>query len=334
MIINKIKYLLQRTSRLLTILFVLGLVWVGFLWLTQSPPVDAIPAVLMVWATAIILLFAFFPAAIKNIGKFKIGEVEFELRDTLKSANIREFLSISNLSRAYQMTSQGNTGGFQTILAQALETPDKPVLLVVDLQEQKMTRAFLFAFLMIMDFLSERVLVVFAEPRKRIKEPENLNIGDIIGVISGKRLLRAFYRRFPSLMNIFVREQAVHSVLESNGLVQIPSSELILALYEQCHSQISNDLKNKKDWYLDEESSELDERFTHHEIEGWLKKTLSQYVVGDAFLPADIATIHQALEEKDDYVIVAKDQGFKSVLVLNEFSRAVTQKTLGTMVGN
>lgn len=332
MMTNKTKYLLQRTSRLLLIMLILGLVWAGFLWLTQSPPVDAIPVVLMVWATAIILLLALFPSVLSSIGKFRFGEVEFEMRNTIKSANIQEFLSIADLSRAYQMTSRGNAGGFQSILTQALETPDKPVLLFVNLQEQKMTRAFLFAFLILVDLLSEQVLVVFAVPRKRIKESENLNIGDIIGAISGKKLLRAYIRRFPSLMNIFVREQSVQSVLESNGLVQIPSSELILALYEQCRTQISSDLANEKKRYLEQDVSSLDEHLSPQEIEKWLKEMLSQHIIDERFLLADIGTIYQALEEKDDYVIVTEDQGFKSVLVLEDFNRAVTMKTLSSIL--
>jgi hypothetical protein len=330
---NKSNSWLRRIPRFLTILLILGLVWAGFLWLTQSPPVDAIPAVLMVWTTAIILLLALFPSILSNIGRFRFGEVEFEMRDSIKSANIQDFLSFADFSNAYRATSQGNARGFQAILAQALETPDKPVLLVVDLQEQKITLAFLFAFLMLMDLLSEQVLVVFAVPRKKIEEPENLNIGDILGAISGKKMLRAYFRRFPSLMNIFVREQSVHSVLESNGLVQIPSSELILALYEQCRTQISSDLENEKKRYLEQDVSSLDEHLSPQEIEKWLKEMLSQHIIDERFQLADIGTIYQALEEKDDYVIVAEDRRFKSVLVLEDFNRAVTMKTLSSIPG-
>jgi len=55
------KNILQRVYRFFAILVILGLAWTGFLWLTQAPPVDAIPSLLMVWATAIVLLLAFFP---------------------------------------------------------------------------------------------------------------------------------------------------------------------------------------------------------------------------------------------------------------------------------
>ncbi len=321
----------EHTYRFVAILVILGLAWAGFVWLTQAPPVDALPSLLMVWATAIVLLLAFFPSVLSRVGKLKVGELEFELRDTVKSANAQNFVSVSDLSSAYQMANQRDAGGLQAILVQALEAPGKPVLLVVDLREQKITRAFLFAFLMLMDLLSERVIVTFAAPRQSTKEPGDLNIADIVGIISGKKLLLAYYRRFPSLMNIFIREKGISPVLESSGLVQTPSSELILALYEQCRTQISQDIQNEKGRYTELEHPEMDERLSRREIEKWLGDALNHRVVDVSLQPADVATIHQALEEKNDFVIIAANGGFKSVLSLDEFSRAITHKALGAL---
>jgi hypothetical protein len=318
--------------RFIAILIILGLAWVGFVWLTQAPPVDALPALLMVWATAIVILLAFFPSVLSRVGKLKVGELEFELRDSVKSANTQNFVSVSDLSSAYQMTSQRDAGGLQTILARTLEAPGKPVLLMIDLQEKKITRAFLFAFLMLMDLLSERVIVTFTAPRKTTKEPGDLNIADIVGMISGKKLLLAYYRRFPSLMNIFIREKGIGSVLESSGLVQTPSSELILALYDQCRMQISQDIQNEKGRYIELEHPDMDECLSRREVEKWLGDSLNRQVVDVSLQPADVATIHQALEEKNDYVIVAANGGFKSVLALDEFSQAIAHKVLGSMV--
>jgi hypothetical protein len=177
---------LQRAYRFIAILNILGLAWAGFLWLVQAPPVEALPSLLMVWATAILMLLAFFPSVLNNVGKLKVGDVEFELRDSIRNANTKNFVSVSDLSSAYQMTTQRDAGGLQTILARALEAPGKPILLIIDLQEQKITRAFLFAFLMLTDLLSERVIVAFAAPRKRVGDPQDLNVADIVGVISGK----------------------------------------------------------------------------------------------------------------------------------------------------
>ena len=321
----------QRAYRFVAILIILGLAWASFLWLVQAPPVDTIPSLLMVWATAIVMLLAFFPSVLNHVGKLKLGDVEFELRDSIRNANTQNFVSVSDLSSAYQMTSQGDAGGLQAILAQALESPGKPVLLVIDLQEQKITRAFLFAFLMLMDLLSERVIVVFAAPRKRVGEPQNLNIPDVVGVISGKKLLLAYYRRFPLLMNIFVREKGIGSVLESSGLIQTPSSELILALYDQCRVQISQGLQNEKGRYVAVEHPEMDERLSRREIGKWLKDVLNRRVVDVSLQPSDIATIDQALGEKDDFMLVAANGGFQSVLVLDDFSRVIAHKVLGSL---
>jgi len=325
------KNILQRAYRFFAILVILGLAWTGFLWLTQAPPMDAIPSLLMVWATAIVLLLAFFPSALSNVGRLKVGDVEFELRDSVKSANTQNFVSVSDLSNAYQMTSQGDAGGLQTILARALESPGKPVLLVIDLQEQKITRAFLFAFLMLMDLLSELVIVAFAAPHKTATEPVNLNIADIVGLVSGKKLLHAYHRRFPSLMNIFIREKGITSVLEPSGFIQTPSSELILGLYDQCRIQISQDIQNEKGRYTELEHPEMDERLSRREIEKWLKELLNHRVVDGSLQAGDIATIHQALEEKDEFVLVAVNGGFRSALVLDDFSRVIANKILGQL---
>lgn len=229
------------------------------------------------------------------------------------------------------MTSRRDAAGLQTILARTLESPGKPVLLVIDLQEQNITRAFLFAFLMLMDLLSERVIVVFAAPRKTTKEPSELNIADVVGAVQGKKLLLAYYRRFPSLMNIFIREQGIGSVLESSGLVKIPSSELILALYDQCRTQISHDLRAEGVRYAELEHPEMDERLSRHEIEKWLGGALNRRVVDASMLAADIAKIHQALEEENDFVLVAENAGFKSVLNLDDFSRVIAHRALGSL---
>ncbi|MBI5351052.1 MAG: hypothetical protein HZB50_00275 [Chloroflexi bacterium] len=332
MLVNK--NIFQRAYRFFAILIILGFAWAGFLWLTQAPPIDAIPSLLMVWATAIILLLAFFPSVLSNVGRLKVGDVEFELRDSVKSANTQNFVSVSDLSSAYQMTSQGDAGGLQTILARALESPGKPVLLVIDLQEQKITRAFLFAFLMLMDLLSELVIVAFAAPRITATEPGKLNIADIVGLISGKKLLHAYHRRFPSLMNIFIREKGITSVLEPSGFIQTPSSELILGLYDQCRVQISQDIQNEKGRYTELEHPEMDERLSRHEIEKWLKELLNRRVVDGSLQTGDIATIHQALEEKEDFVLVAANGGFQSALVLDDFSRVIAHNALGSLAGN
>jgi|GEM_PF-4827680 len=324
--------ILEHAYRFIAILIILGLVWGAFLWLVQSPPVDAIPSLLMVWATAVVLLLAFFPSVLSNVGKLKVGDMELELRDTVKSANTQDFVSVADLSGAYLTTNQRDASGLQTILARALESPGKPVLLVIDLQEQKVTRAFLFAFLMLMDLLSERVIVVFAAPRKTAKEPGDLNIADVVGIVSGKRLLLAYYRRFPSLMNIFIREKGIGSVLESSGLIQTPSSELILALHDQCRTQISQDIKNEKGRYTGFEHPEMDERLSRREIEKWLKRMLNHGVVNDSLQQSDIVAIRQALGARDDFVLVAANGGFKSVLALDDFSRMIAYKALSPLV--
>jgi len=78
----------------------------------------------------------------------------------------------------------------------------------------------------------------------------------------------------------------------------------------------------------------MDERLSRREIEKWLKELLNHRVVDGSLQSADIATIHQALEEKDGFVLVAADGGFKSALALDDFSRVIAHKILGQLAGN
>ncbi len=141
----------------------------------------------------------------------------------------------------------------------------------------------------------------------------------------------AYYRRFPSLMNIFIRGNGINSVLEPSGFIQTPSSELILALYDQCRIQISKDIQTEKGRYTRLEHPEMDERISRCEIEKWLKDSLNRRVVDVSLQRTDIATIHHALDEKDDFVLVAENGGFKSALVLDDFSRVIAHKAIGSL---
>lgn len=77
---------------------------------------------------------------------------------------------------------------------------------------------------------------------------------------------------------------------------------------------------------------EIDERLSRREVEKWLDDSLNRQVVDVLLLSADVAGIHQALEEKDDYVIVAAKSGFGSALALDDFSLSITHKALGVLV--
>jgi len=320
--------------RVIAIFFILGMVWVGFIWLTQAPPVDALSSLLMVWATAIVLLLAFFPAVLNRVGKLKVGEVEVELQSSVQSAHLQSFISSLDLSAAYLLTLQGDAGGLQKILAKAIENNGRPILFVIDVQEQKITRAFLFAFLMLIDLFNNQVIVAFSAPHARNSDALEINIRDLIGAVSGKRLLNAYHRRFPSLVNIFIREKELSTTLEMNGLIQIPSSELIMGLYDQCRTQIAHDLQNEKGRYTGLEHPEMDETLSRREIETWLAELLNHHIVNTSMQRGDVEIIHQALKDNEDYLLVSSNGNFRSVLLVGEFSRVIANKVLDQLIRN
>jgi hypothetical protein len=330
---NKNK-IFKNVFRVIAILVILGMAWVGFIWLTQAPPVDALPSLLMVWATAIVLLLAFFPSVLNRVGRLKVGEVELELQNSVQSANIQSFIPSLDLSAAYLLTLQGNAGGLQNILAKAIETAGKPILFVIDLQEQKITRAFLFAFLMLIDLFSDRVIVAFSAPHTRNPDAHDINIEDLVGLVSGKRLLNAYHRRFPSLVNIFIRDKEISTTLEMNGLVQIPSSELIMGLYDQCRAQIAHDLQIEKGRYTGLEHPEMDEALSQSEIETWLAEILNRRIVEIPLQSRYVEIIYQTLNSKEDYLLVSSNGKFKSALLVDEFSRVIANKVIGQLFMN
>ncbi|WP_127493662.1 hypothetical protein [Paenibacillus glycanilyticus] len=68
----------QGGKRLLYAGIILAVVWYGFIYLTESPT-NSSSALIMVWASAVILVFAFFPNIIDKIKRFKFKDVEIEL---------------------------------------------------------------------------------------------------------------------------------------------------------------------------------------------------------------------------------------------------------------
>lgn len=313
-----------RVYRALILLLVLTLAWGGFIWLVQAPPVDAIPALLMVWTTAIVLLLAFFPSVLDSLRKIKVGDVEFEMRETVASSTTHDFISVSDLASAYQATSRGDVAGLQAILARAIQQPGKPVLAVIDLQAREITLAFLFSYLFLVDMLSGRVIVVFAAPAKSAQTPADLNIADILGALSGKKLLLAYYRRFPSLMNLFIHNSEIKTVLEPVGLTQTPSGELIMRLYEQCRAQISLDMEKEKDGAL----ASLDGGLSRGAVERWLGDALDQHVIDARLGESALATLRECLTQQRDFLLVSENGGLKSILALDDFSRVIARKAL------
>lgn len=85
-------------ARVLTVSIVLLGVWFGFIALISHFSVSTTPALIMVWASAFVLLLAAFPRLLETLKRIKVKDFELELQDALKESP-QEWITPEDLDR-------------------------------------------------------------------------------------------------------------------------------------------------------------------------------------------------------------------------------------------
>jgi hypothetical protein len=309
---------------------VLVSVWYGFLKLVKTPPLDTTPVLIMVWVTAAVLLLSLFPSVLNNIKKVKIGDFELELQDTVKSAVAQDFISVTDLEDSGFMPNQkGDASSLRNTIINTLRSPEKPVLLIVNLR-QRISRAFLFVYLYVIDFFSTQTIVLFINKDRNDWSLSNLLASDVIGAVPGKKLLREYYIRFPALLNNLGRGVDVNRILEPMGLLQIPTNQFIERLYRQTRQNVS--LENDENRIALQGLTDIEgDRLTVNEIERWLTNTLDKTIVDISLEKTDVDKIYQSLLRNAELLLIADGKKLKTVLLVCSFSRNVSKKVLSKL---
>jgi hypothetical protein len=331
---NLIGRFIKWVSKPIALISILILVWYGFLKLVQVPPLDTTPILIMVWVTAFILILALFPSTLDfirdNFKKLKIGDFEIELRDTVATSTPKDFISAVDIRGTTISANKGDARNLQQIISQVLQEANKPVLLTVNLEE-RISKSFLFVYLFLIELYADSSMVLFATKKSGVKDVNALKINEMVGVISGRELLHAYYRKFPSLVSIFgERNLGVNRVVEQVGLVQIPSAEFIEALYHICQRQISNDIEREdgRNRDLDRSTQRDLELLTKREVENWLKEKLDTKTIDVSLEQIDLENLREGLLQGDTFILISQDKKIKSIVRIGDLTRSISQKVL------
>jgi hypothetical protein len=324
---------IKLIAKPIILILILVIVWYGFLKLIKAPPIDTTPAMIMVWVTGLILILALFPSILEKVKRVKVGEVEVELQETVKTATTQDFISVSDLASVFDLFLKRTVGELQEILVYSLTSPEKPILLVVNL-EDRISKAFLFTYIFLTNLFSELVVVLFVSTKTKSKEITAIKVDDVLGVLSGRKLLQAYYRRYPSLINLLsqgfnIRQE---NVFESIRYTQVPSIGFISGLYEQSRNQIERDTERERASVEDyNEPMPSNEILSLNELQKWLSNSLNKKVIDISLQKTDLEIIQQSLTRGDEFLFVADGKNLKTIVVLDEFNRKITQKILSQL---
>lgn len=325
----------RRIFKFILLVFILILVWIGFLALVPTPPLDTTPALIMVWVTAAILLLGLFPSMIQLIKRIKIGNIELELRDSFSTSQPHDFISGMDIGGVSIDAIKGDANNLQTILAQILQRSDKPVLLTVNLTRD-ISKPFLFVYLLFIEPLARSTIVLFVARGPRFGRLGELRANEIIGVISGKELLRSFYLRFPSLfVGTLSGGTDAGNVLEPSGFVQVPSIFFIQNLFELCRKRISNDLElelNRNRRFEDRANGPLG-LLTRREVEVWLKDQLDTHTINASLNQEDLETLRERIIQGDKFIIILQGRHIRSIIELEGVANTISKNVL-TQISN
>lgn len=327
-----IKWLAGKVWKSLALLLILFAVWIGFLKLVSPPPIETTPVIIMLWVTAAILLLALFPSVLDLIKRIKIGDVEIELRDAISKSSPQDYITDTDISGTSIYADKGDARNLQAILARLMQDAGKPILLTVNL-ERAISKTFLFVYIFLIELFSSSV-VFFVAKRQQFRSITDLKEAEVVGVISGQKMINAYLRRFPSLLRIFNthNNNIGNATYEAAGLVQIPSGEIIETLYRLCERQIRDDLERELRGDFDRENR--NELLNKREVENWLKDKLNTKSIDKSFGKDDLEILRQCLVSGDDFIILTENKKIVSVTKIETLTRSISKNLLTQITGN
>jgi hypothetical protein len=312
-----VKPVIRRTITFLTVAAVLAAGWYGFLSMVKAPPIDATPALIMVWASVFVLLFVLFPNLLDKVKKIKVKDFELELQETVAKATSRDYLSIPDFDE-HLFSTKGDFRNLGDIIEQALRFPNKPVLLVANLRDDHyISIPMLFIYLFFLDLVGASVTVLFVSSKQPIRTVSDIRRDHILGAVLGKKVMRVFLERFPRLIRIFDFRRFNDNIrfedLFRSGRFHGEGFEHFFHHL----SDVLHDLGVNRSEYLSE-----------RDVENWFTPDLSRHAVELSISETDIKEIQQAISREDEFVIVLRDNKLNSVASICFLTRDMSRKLL------
>lgn len=308
---------IKRALIFLVVAAIIAGAWYGFLLIVKAPPIDATPALIMVWASVFVLLFTLFPNILDKVKKIKVKDFELELQETVAKATSKDYLSIPTFDE-HIFSTKGDFRNLSDIIEQALRFPDKPVLLVVNLRnDYNISIPMLFIYLFFLDLVGASLTVLFVSTRQHIRAFSDIRREHILGAVLGKKVMRIFLERFPRLIRIldfrsFNDNIRFEDIFCSGRFRDERFEHFFYRMYEVLH-----DLGVNRDEYL-----------TERDIENWYRTELSRHAVELSISETDIKEIRQAIFKEDEFVLVFQDNKLSSVVSVCLLTRDMSRKVL------
>jgi hypothetical protein len=313
-----VKDQLRTYCRIIIILLILSGGWFAFLYVVPRVNYEAMPVLVMIWASIIVLLLAVFPQILDRIKRFKIKDFEIELQNTVEQSTLEDYISLSNLDE-YTFSQKGGFRQLKDIFIQATQQPSKPILLVVNLRDNRyISIPMLYIYLFFLDMVGKSITVLLISTKQKLSEISDITKESIIGVISGKTVLQIFYRRFPHLlkifdMHIFSEHPFDVDELFCQDFFQGKDAE---RFFRRAYENISHFHSN------------FNEYLTKEDVRSWFRNKLNCRTVEVDVGSEDLKTIKEALKQGDDFFLSIKNERLRSVISLCYFSKQVTKKVL------
>jgi hypothetical protein len=305
---------------------VLTAAWCGFVWFVGEPPIEATPALIMIWASVVLLLLALFPNVIAGIKRVKFGDYEVEFRDSISEVSAREFISPADLEGELPFADKRDFGSLRSLLQQADLQPGIPTLLVVNVREQDnrhISVSMLFTYLFFLDMFSLSTVVLFVDQRGPLDRLSDIERGAVIGASSGKKILWVFYRRFPTLLDLF-RCQGYASAEPpvDHGPSRAPSQVLIESLSSRARQRLQGACEEERN------RSDRADYLSARDVAMWFRGFLSTKSIDASLSKDDVKVVRSAIEADDEFVLLYKDGRVKNVVVLCELASTLTGRLL------
>jgi hypothetical protein len=313
----------KRIIYFVAVSLILLVAWLLFLYLVFAPPIGTTPALIMVWASVAVLLVVVFPGIFDRVKRIKAKDFELELQETVDKASSRGFVSISEINRPF-FSDKDDFVNLTRIISSALRFPDKPVLLVVNLKDDKyISIIMLQIYLFFLDLIAGSVFVLFISAKRKTKSISDIEKTSIIGAASGEKVKQTFFQRFPELYRIFDFRNSTPEIT----VEQIVRTKVFL------DPELTNYFQNIYNIFYESEHN-IPEYLTKRDVEDWFWGQLSNHTIELSISVSDLKTIRKALMKENDFIMVYENGSLVSLIPLCRLANDIAGKAIADEVQN
>lgn len=292
----------------LGVLFILSLGWFTFLKLVSKPPIDPTSVLIMIWLSILVIMITFFPQLLSKIKRIKIKDIEIDLNDTVDNASIDNLTSLSVIDE-FIFTEKGSLNHLLEIIHNSIRYSNKPVLLVVNLnRNDHISIPMFFIYLFFLEMVSKSISVLFFSAKESPHSINEIKRDSIIGVISGKVVIKELYFNFPDLYRIFDclsnYSISLKEILQSGHYEVVGNDNAFNKIYSTLHQYF-----NGKKEYLN--CSMVNRIFAYD---------LNKQIIDLTIRTKSYEELKIALEQGDEYILFVENQELKSILPVSRIS--------------